>query len=171
MPPRLIAERCDQLAGKMRTLFLLGLLLNLTILAYGQEEYKKYFNDVLRDRIIDSTFVFNTDNDAQTTIETTLTYLGVSKSGIKVIYATESFPTSATRHGFRGLFIVDTKGNRYWYRDINQPEKMRNGLLYFKYADKSKKFYYYTVDLNKEIPKFICIDKGELDCYDYQTHM
>jgi hypothetical protein len=141
------------------------------MLTYGQEEYKKHFSNVLRDGIIDSTFVFNTSKNEDTTVEASLTYLGISKKGFKVMYATETYPASATRHGFRGLFIVDTKGNRYWYRDIDQPEKMKDGLLYFKHVDRDNKPYYHTADLNKEIPKFLCVDKEDSDCYDYQTHM
>ena len=102
---------------------LIGLLLSLTMLAYGQEEYNKHINNVLKAEIVDSAFVFNTSKNQETTVETTLTYLGISKSGLKVVYATEAYPAAATRHGFLGLFIVDMKGNRYWYGEIDRPKK------------------------------------------------
>ena len=145
--------------------------MNSTLLTQAQEEYKRHLSDVLKMKIVDSTFIFKTNSDEDISVTTHLTYLGVSKKGFKVVYVTESYPASATRHGFIGLFIIDSNGNRYYYRDIDRPEIMKDGLLYFKHVDRDNKSYYHTADLNREIPKFLCVDKGDTDCYDYQTHM
>lgn len=49
---------------------------------------------------------------------------------------------------------------------FDRPTKMTNGVLKFKHVDKKEKPYFFYSDLNKEIPKFLCVDKD--DCYDYQ---
>lgn len=85
---------------------------------YSQTEYKKHIKTVVSLSIIDSTFIFNTSNNPDKTVTSELTYFGVTKRGDKVLYIAESYPASATRHGFMGLYIIDKNGKKYYYRDI-----------------------------------------------------
>ena len=129
------------------------------------EEYKKHLNFVLSKSIRNKSFTYNTTNDSLNTTTSKITFLGKSKKGYKVLHIQETYPAVLVRHGYIALLVIDKKGRRYLYRDLEKPEKMNNGVLLFKYLDRGNQVHYFRQDLNKELPKFLCQAKN--DCYNY----
>lgn len=145
-------------------LYLLSILISIKSFAQS-EKYKKHLYSVISKAIVNKTFVYNTSKNKAMTTTSYLTYLGKTRSHCKVLYIKETYPAALVRHGYVMLLVIDSVGAKYEFRDIDKPVKMRNGILYFKHQNKNGSHYYFTQDLNKGIPKFLCIDKE--DCYDY----
>lgn len=134
--------------------------------AFSQsKEYEKHLDGVLRKSAVNRTFTFNSGIDRKRTTTSSLTFLGNTNTGEKIIYIKETYPAAATRHGYVMLIVQQKNGKKYYYRDIDKPEKMKEGILYFKHLASNNRQYFFTQDLNKDLPKFLCVDKN--DCYNY----
>lgn len=133
------------------------------IQTYSQTEYRKHLLDLIEKSKLDTTFQFIAIDNKQDTIISEITYFGKTKNELKVFYIQESYPAACVRHGFVMLYLIDSKGKKYFYHDIDKPDKLVNGTLSFKHIDNQGKVYYFKKDLNKEIPLFLCQDKD--DCY------
>ncbi len=141
-------------------------LIYCSLSAFTQsKEYEKHLRSVMKKAIPNRTFIYNSSKDMKSTITSSLTFLGITKTGAKVIHIIETYPAAITRHGYEMLLIRDTNGREYHYRGVDKPEKMIKGILYFKHTTSDKEQYIFKQDLNKELPKFLCVDQN--DCYNY----
>ena len=148
-----------------RTLIFCIIFMIFSIQIYSQNEFSKHLLDVKTKSKLDSTFQFVTIKNINDTIISEITYYGKTKNRIEVFYIYESYPAARVRHGLNSLYLIDSTGNKYFYHDINKPDKLENGFISFKHLDNFGECYYYKTDLNKDIPLFLCQDKN--DCYSY----
>ncbi len=140
-------------------------LIIISIQSYSQTEYRKHISYVIKKSQLDSTFRFISIKSKSDTVISDITYFGKTENNVKVFYISETFPSARVRHGYVMLYLIDSKGKNYLYHDIDKPFNLENGTIIFKHLDKFGKLYYYKVDLNVEVPLFICQD--EEDCYNY----
>jgi hypothetical protein len=141
------------------------ILIIISIQSYSQTEYRKHISYLKKKSQLDSTYRFTSIKHHRDTIISEITYFGKTKSDLKIFYIQESYIASLVHHGFMMLYLIDSTGKKYFYHDINKPDKLENGILSFKHLDNLDNLYYYKADLNKKIPLFICQDKD--DCYSY----
>jgi len=141
------------------------IILCASIQTYSQVEYKKHLVDVIKLGKTDTVFRYKNIDDKQDTIITEITYYGNTRNGTTIFYIKESYPAVNVRHGLMMLYLIDSDGKRYFYRDIDKPDSVEYGILSFKNFNTDGSNYYIKTDLNEKIPLFICQDNE--DCYDY----
>lgn len=149
---------------QQRLLYFLAILI-FPIPIYSQTEYTKHLLDLMKKSTIDSTYIFTAIENNHDTIISEITYYGKTNNDTKVFYIRETYPAVSVRHGFVILYLIDSNGKKYFYHDIDKPDKLENGIISFKNFDNLGNVYYFKTDLNTEVPLFLCQDND--DCYSY----
>src|SRR5689334_8120326 len=106
------------------------------------QEYVRYLKPVIQKSILNKTFIFNSSKDKEMSTTSYLTYFGKTKKGDKVLFIKETYPAAASRHGYNLLLVIDSTGKKYLYWNIDRPEKMVDGVLFFKHKSKNKIYFF-----------------------------